>query len=552
LHRRACNWYIANDFPIEAIRHAYAAGDIKRTVDLAVKYEWDMLLSGNLIALITDLHKILPPELIRSNPWLLIYDAWAHVISGRLEEIEPCLQNVEKLITASPQQDSQIYGNIAAIRAYRSCYQNDPRTTIELAEQALKYLSEDVGQTRSIVYYTMAIASLAVNDIQAACESFAISSRLGEESGNYHIAVPSTCALGAIYVIMGQLSLAKEILERAGRMACTPSGKPMSIFARVCSTMSQLYYERNELDTAEQYARQGIELSHLWGHLESRASNHLALARVLVARGRYEEARSVLDEAERLVHNLAVSGSVLTAIAVCKVRLWLSTPEPAFEQAVQWLEQNQLSLDDEPNTNDELERLSIARILIRQKRFTEADALLEKLLITARDGGRFGRVIEILPTRALSFYLQGRLSEAFAALEEALSLAEPEGHARSFLNEGEPIAALLQNGLEDNIWKDKRITTYARKLLSLIKSPIPTAKTRPPSTPTITGLAGMVTDRELEVLRLIADGLTNQEIASRLFITVGTVKSHTVSLFRKLDVNTRTQAVARARAEKLI
>jgi len=552
LHRRACDWYVENNFPIEAVQHALDSGDLTRTVDLAIKYEWDMLLGGNLIAIVSELHKILPPELIRSNPWLLIYEAWACVISGRLEEIEPRLQGVEKLMINSPSRDSQIDGNIAAIRAYRSCYQNDPQTTIELAKQALKLLSEDVGQTRSIVYYTLAIASLVVDDIPAACESFAISSRLGEESGNIHIAVPSTCALGAMYILMGKLSRGKEILERAGRMARTSSGKAMPIFARVCSTMSQLYYERNDLDAAEQYARQGIELSRLWGHIESRASNHMALARVLIARGVYEEARSALDEAERLVHNLAVSSSVLTAIAACKVRLWLSAPEPAFEQAIQWLEQNQLNLDDKPNTNDELERLSIARIWVRQKRYTEADALLERLLDTARNGGRFGRVIEILPTRALSCYLQGRLPEAFATLEEALSLAEPEGHVRAFLNEGEPIAALLQNGLENNIWKDKRIAAYARELLSLIKSPTSTAKTGPPSTPKITGLAETVTDRELEVLRLIADGLTNQEIASRLFITVGTVKAHTVSLFRKLDVNTRTQAVARARSAKLI
>jgi LuxR family maltose regulon positive regulatory protein len=552
LHRRACDWYIDNNFPVEAIRHAYSSGDTTRTIDLAVKYEWDMLLNGNLIALIADLHKILPSELIRSNPWLLIYDAWACVVSGRLEEIEPCLQDIEKLIEESPLQDSQMYGNIAAIRAYRSCYQDDPRSTIQLAEQALRLLPEDFGQTRSIVYYTLAIASLAADDIQSACESFAISGRLGQESGNIHIAVPSTCALGAMHILMGQLSRGKETLEQAAKMARTPSGKPMPIFARVCSTMSQLYYERNELDAAEQYARQGIELSRLWGHIESRASNHLALARVLIARGNYHEAHFILNEAERLVHNLAISSSVLTAITACKVRLWLSAPEPAFEQAIQWLEQNRLNPDDKPNTNDELERLSIARVWIRQKRFTEADALLERLLAAARDGGRFGRVIEILPTLALSGYLQGKLPEALASLGEALSLAEPEGHTRAFLNEGEPVAALLQNGLEGNIWKDKRIAAYARKLLSLSELPTPAAKTKAPSIPPISDLAGTVTDRELEVLRLIADGLTNQEIASRLFITVGTVKAHTVNLYRKLDVNTRTQAVARARTANLI
>ena len=246
---------------------------------------------------------------------------------------------------------------------------------------------------------------------------------------------------------------------------------------------------------------------------------------------------------------------VVAKLAAHRARLWLRQGNVAA--AARWAQESSLNVDDELSFQDEFAHITLARALIAQGKPDEALRLLERLLGAAEADERVGSLIRILVLRALALQAAGDMAGAVNAVARALSLAEPEGYVRTFVDEGAPMTALLRRVLQAQ--KEGRLAAtlpnispgYAGKLLAaLIAGATPTTRTSPRAT--VGSLVEPLSERELEVLRLIASGASNRDIARKLFVSLATVKTHINNIYRKLEARTRTQAVARARELKLL
>jgi LuxR family maltose regulon positive regulatory protein len=540
LHRRACDWYEQNGFVAEAISHALAAGDMNRAAGLIQANGLRMLMNGELTTLLSWL-AALPGESICARPWLCIYHAWAFLLTGQLEAVEPRLQHA--LATSGMQSlTPEMRGHAAAIRAYVAATTGDIPHAIERAHQALELLPEEEGTVRSVVAFTLGGVYLLAGNVAGARQAFAEASSLGRRAGNIHVAVPAICSLAELQAEQGQLHQAAETYQEALRLAVSGGARPLPVAARIYSGLSALLYEWNDLEAAEQHLLISVELGRLWGNADALAGDYGELARVYQAQSRWESAWSTLQEAERLVRDRAVNPLTAVQVAAHRVRLQLAKGDLAA--ASRWAQEHNLAAHDELDYRREYEHLILASVLIAQNELDQATRLLPRLLKAAESGGRLGRAIEIMALQALAAQAQGDGAEALAALERALSLAQPEGYVRTFVDKGESMAQLLRQAASRGIapghvtrllndfetGDERRATEETGSTFILPRSP----------------LVEPLSEREMEVLRLVATGLSNREIADQLVIAVSTVKSHTNTIFGKLDVKSRTQAVARA------
>jgi LuxR family maltose regulon positive regulatory protein len=290
---------------------------------------------------------------------------------------------------------------------------------------------------------------------------------------------------------------------------------------------------------------------------------YLSLARLQQARGRYADAQATLEEFADLARQRDFFSLLAARGEAALARLNLVQDD--LPAAVSWAEASGLGAYDEPSFRGEEQYLTLARALIAQGQlgpmnsyFDDALGLLDRLFTAAEGAGRMGSVIEILVLRALA--LQGRQvwSESLPTLENALTLAEPEGYVRVFVDEGAPMAVLLSEILKrrrrgSRNARQHAVSVYARRLLTVFESPH--TNTAPPvgrAPESERPMLDPLTAREREVLELISEGLSNREIAARLFIATSTVKGYVHSLLRKLEVDSRTRAISRARELHLL
>jgi len=284
---------------------------------------------------------------------------------------------------------------------------------------------------------------------------------------------------------------------------------------------------------------------------------YLSLARLQQARGRLDDAFATLERFANLARQRDFAARLVARSEAARARVALMQDD--LPAAVRWAEASELGFDDEPSYPREEQYLTLVRVLIAQGRLDptgsyldDALGLLDRLLGAAEDGARMGSVIEILVLRALALQAQNESSDALATLERALVLAQPEGYVRIFVDEGVPMAVLLSEFLKTRRKGSrgaKQLTslTYVRRLLAALESPhTSTDPSVGPASESSPSVPVPLTTREREVLTLVVEGLSNREIAARLFIEVSTVKGYVHSLLRKLEVDSRTQAISRA------
>jgi LuxR family maltose regulon positive regulatory protein len=573
LHRRASDWYEGNGLPAEAVGHALAAGDVERVARLVEGNALVMMDHGELTTLLKWLDA-LPDDLVRSRPWLCVFYAWTLVYTGRLDAVEVWLQDAEKSldglagrteVPVLPQGDAlpgkarqDIEGHIAAIRAYVAASREEISQAIEFAHQAIRLLPERDLMARSFAALVLGSGYRYSGDLVAASQALVEAIAISRAAGDSHLATLSSCNLAGQLIHQGQLRKAaatfRDLLQPVS-LTLPLSSKEESRggvgvrrlpFTGLASTgLATVLREWNDLQSAERLAREGLELSKQWGQAEILMHGYVELARVLQARENKDEALDAIQMARQIARGLA--SLFIDTTAAVEARLWLAQGDVAA--ASRWVQESGVSIDGELSFRHGLLYTTLARVLIAQGKQGEALGLLVRLLEVVEAAGAMGYAIENLALQAMALQAQGELDQALATLERALSLAEPEGYVRIFVDEGAPMAALLRKAAAGGFCPG-----YVERLLAALESETKGERKTPSSSlsPVIPGpesspLVEPLSEREIEVLRLIAAGRSNREIAEELFLAVGTVKKHINNIFGKLSVRKRTQAVARAR-----
>ena len=564
LHRRAAVWFEANGQIEEAVRHALAGDDPQQAAGLIEENGLDMLLRGEIMQLSHWLHT-LPEALLLERPWLAVYDAWVLLLSGQSERVEAQLQTAEQSSPpTSPGPEPRLSGHIAAIRAYLAGFNEDTQRTRTQSELALEFLPIEDGAIRAIAQFTLAVSAVLEDDLITANTAFARAGHIGRTAGNLHIAVPAMCSHAELLLQMGYLDEAERIFQDALDASHTPAGKLLPLAARAYAGLSKLTYERNQLKKALVFGEQSVALSKQWGNSDVLTRSPLLIAAVHTAQGNLPAADKVLKLSEKLSHKLTLSPGIDDLVIAERVRWWLG--EHNLAAAIRWT----IKYDPEPEiplsyTNRVLYE-TVARVWVAQGgprseplALSQAIRLLDRLEEFATTHRLVGLLIRVQALEAAAlwwFYLledkDDIATRALEYLESALVIAEPGGYIRSFVDVG----AVMEQMLRELSWAQRQggftsiSRDYLKRLLTAFKQ-APKIGTPSPSLPAQEELIEPLSERELEVLGLVAEGCSNQEIANRLFITLRTVKSHTNHIYAKLGVKNRTQAVARGRELEL-
>jgi LuxR family transcriptional regulator, maltose regulon positive regulatory protein len=568
LHRGASAWFEGEGLHTEAIHHALAARDWELAIRLIESSGTTVVLAQQVQTVLGWIDE-LPEELVRQRPALCTIRALALVFFKHPDAAEASLRQAERSILANPATDQArtLLGRAAVIRAVIARYTGDLERCVAMARRALELLpeTESAARERAGATINAALAYEVSGDVTPANErplEEAIASF--RASGALIPQLISITFLARMRALQGRLRAAVATYEEAAALMPKQNRLPDvgGNSAAYYAGLGDIYRERNDLDSAERYLKHGRDffVGTLMVDANVVTQVFLALARLQQARGLSTEARATLEEFADLARRHEVFPLLAARGEAAQARLALMQGD--ILAAVSWAEASGLSTDDEPDYPHEEQHLTLVRTLIARGRqystdshLVEALDLLDRLFVEAEAGGRMGSVIEILLLRALALQAHHEPREALAALERSLVLAEPAGYVRAYVDEGRPMAALLSEILktrrqEPSDPRKHAVLDYVQRLLAAFESPH-TGTVSPDSgrhaSEKVRPLPEHLTAREGEVLALIAEGLSNREIAVRLYIEVGTVKGYVHSILRKLEVENRTKAVARAR-----
>ncbi len=534
LHQRASVWLEQNGLVPEAIRHSLTAGDQDRVIQLIERNGPLLLISGELNALSNWIKAV--ESRSQMHPWIHIIKAWLFILTGQPERAEEVLQIAEKLISPL-ETDIQInimQGAIATGRSYRSHMIGDTDRTATFARQAIEYLPDiDIvsRSIRSIATTLLGEACLMNGELEEARQACTEAKELGQAAGDVHVVMVVNCALGRIFMELGLLHQAADIYTETLQIATRPDGRKSVTAGEVYAELSQVSYEWNNLEAALEQVHSCIALCRQWGYQAFQATGSMVLARLEHVRGNAVTAVEHMNIAEKLTKEHHFAFKYIVRIKCALVCLWIA--QGNLEKASHIVHESGITINDEIPYLREPEFLALLHLLLAQGNYDAAMLLSKRLLQKAEAGKRSRRVIEVLVLQALIFQGRKETEQALVVLKRALSLAKPERYTRTFVDEGEPMARLL------HLARSRQIETeYVTDLLSVIEKAA--GKTQPLSQLLIKPL----TLREIEVLRLIEAGCSNQDIADQLFISIPTVKRHISNIYGKLGVESRTQALA--------
>ena len=554
LQRRASVWYEQNGEPAEAIRHALAAGDFDRAADM-IELAVPALRSSRQEAAVLGWLRALPDDLLAVRPVLSVHFAGALLATGQLEGAEAHLRTAERWLDATADEherpnprsaapivvdDAEFRRLPAAIAVYRAAQalaQGDLAGTMRHARRALDLVSEDDHLGRGSAAGLLGLAYWTSGDLEAGHRSYADCQASLLRAGYVPDAVGCAIALADIRIEQGRLREAMSTYERGSQLATEQSASVLRGAADMHVGMSELLVEWNDLDAAARHLLKSRELGEQAALAQNRYRWRVAMARIRAAEGDLDAALDLLHEAER-----AYVGDYfpnVRPIAALTARLWIA--QGRFGEAVGWARDHGLAAHDDPSYLREFEHITLARLLLARSTrdggepsLREGMELLERLLGAAEAGSRTRSVIEILVLQALAHQSGGDIPAALVPLGHALALAEPEGYVRTFVEEGLPMAALMRAAAKERI-----APTYALRLLAAFGDP--EDRTRISQ-----DLVEPLSERELEVLRLLGSDLDGPEIARELVVSLNTMRSHTKNIYAKLGVNSRRAAVRRA------
>ena len=546
-HIRASEWYERNGDSAEAFHHAIAARDLSRAAGLA-EAAWQGMNESFQNAAWLAWVKQLPEELIRTRPVLCTQIAWSLMDSGDVDTSESRLQDAERLLDNPSEQmviveETQfrmLRARIAFARAYNAQAQGNTAATLKFAEQALKLTPDEGEYFRAQTKAILTAAHWVNGNLDAAYNSMHDWMRNSEKAGNTIFAIASAHGLAEILIAQGRLEEAVKTYEQSLQLASTAGRDAQRFTAHHHLGLAMLYLQTGNDYVATQHLQTGLELGLHCTQPDWPYHQFIVQARWKEYERDLDAAIDLLDEARRVyIRTLMPDAHPAEA---WKARVYLK--QGRLSHAQDWAQKHGLTVHDELSYLHEFEHITLARVLIAAYQINRAEgnvrdalALLDRLVKAADEGKRTGSMIEVSILQALAHHARGNQVQAFASLKRGLTLAKPEGYVRIFVDEGQVMTELL-TGLSEV----EGLKEYVRKLLSAFGKQSD-AYLPPASQPLIDPLS----QRELEVLRLVEQGLSNDQISKKLFLSVSTVKGHNLRIFNKLQAKSRTEAVARAR-----
>jgi LuxR family maltose regulon positive regulatory protein len=568
LHHRASVWLESENLIEQAIAHAFASRDWEHTADLIFHFAHRVHIQANLTALGGWL-AALPEPVMRARPWLCVYQALAWYWTGPRDLIEERLQLAEQALPGSQMPEAEathIAGYIAAIRAHYALVSGDIPRVLSMAQAALQQLPEG-DYMRGWTAVALGGAYWGQGNVVASQQAFQTARTVALQHNYRLLAVPPACYVGMQLVKQGQLDEALAVYREGIEYATLAGGQQLPIAGFPMVKLGDVLRERNELSGADQWLRSGVEQCLRLGHPDVLVDAYAALARLQLVQNDWPGAYATFQKADELAQKSPVDPFVRCWLDDCRVRLWLA--KGRLDDLARWAEASHLTVDGELSYHYDLHHLNLARLLLARARYaaTPAEAhaclsqvsgLLDRLLVAAEQAGWVYETIKILVLQALVFAESSDKDTALQALGRALTLAEPGGFIRIFVDEGEQMQLMICDLRVSILKTSPHLSAYLEKLLAAFavmqskdgnskSAIINSAPLRSGDYSLKSEMVEPLSQRELEVLRLIAQGLSNHAISQRLFLALSTVKGHNRILFDKLQVQSRTEAVARAR-----
>jgi ATP/maltotriose-dependent transcriptional regulator MalT len=565
LHQKAAGWHEAHGLVDDAIRHALGAGEPLWAARLVERHVEELINRGERVTLDRWL-STLPADVVRSRPRLLLSRATSTLIAGRLAEAEQLIGLADTAPIGEQDQhdpsvgrEASLTANVAAaaasLRAEVALLRGDASGERAAAAKAVTRLTPEDRVLSTFPGYHFAMADWLDGRVREAERGLAAVVAERQAAGVPFFALWAAYDLGQVQRAQGQLRAAMRTYQRALEEAAPPGRPPIPAAGMALVGMAEVELQRSHLADALGHATEGAGLCRQLVNAGPLVSGLAVLAWIRQVTGDPAGALEAITEAEGAVPNREVA-SLLNPVIATRARLLLAKGDIAGAQ--RWVEERGVSEDSEPQYPREPEYLVLARLLLARHAPERALRLLDPLANAAQAQERIDSLIQVRALQALAYQAVGDPERALDALAGALRLGWPEGYVRVFADEGPPMGTLLR----------RLVAIRRRGDVPMAGEPVPLdylgrilrafgvagqRPARPDREATVmAGLVEPLTDRELEVLRLLAAGRRNREIADQLVVTLDTVKKHLTHIFDKLGVTSRTQALAHARQLGLI
>ncbi len=558
LHLRASHWYSSSGMYEDAIAHAFSANDLGLAAGL-IEQAAALLDFENKRVAITRWIDALPEELVRTRPWLCVYRAWGCHWMGPRQDVKKWLEAAEQALKAGPtlpglhlneNEARHIQGQMAAIRSHDALVHEDIPEVLKQSQLALDLLPEGHNM-RSESAVALGGAFWGLGDVVSAERAFGLARLNALKCQNASMVVPSSCYVGMMQAKQGRLNDAMATYQEALHYSTGAGGRETAVAGFANIKIGDILRERNDLAPAARHLERGVEQCFQLGQADVLADGYVGLARLQIASGDVESARQTLMKAMEFTGRNKVDPFVQCWLDECRLRFWQAIGD--LNSLDQWMKTCGLKPDGELSYHYDLHHMNLGRAMLAQARqspaltgMDDARALLERVLQAAEKVGWIQEEIKILVLQALAFRACGDDPEALARLERALTLAEPGGYMRVFVDEGEEMGSLIRD------WRAKfgkshpALAGYASRLLDQFQ-PKQAASAGLAAAVSQAAIEEALTDRELEVLHLLATSMTTTEIAKQLFVAPSTVRTHIKNIYSKLAVGRRMEAVQRAK-----
>jgi LuxR family maltose regulon positive regulatory protein len=544
LHLKAAEWFDSEGYPDEAVDHALRSGDMLRARELVLKH-WLAVLHRGEVATVLRWLNALPESANDADPYVPLARCWALFLSWQFSAIEPHLEQAnnayERLVnegSLSGVQQDQVAAQLAMMRSVLARDRGEHARSMAHAEEAARLIPPDFLEGIGTAWTMLAAAHAGAGDFDGAIQAYKRGIALAYEEGNLVAAYGCIYGQSMYLLVQGRLNEAERLCQSAIDRAVSQGHGEFPAAGSLYITMARIKLERNRLDEAGTYLNTGLRIAHAGGFSEAERTGRYLQAQLAAADGDLDAATDIFQDIERIVN--AMDEPYLTGELNWEwAKLCLKASDlDAAREKLNILEEEIAAIQ---HANLLLARAGLfPRLLCAEGRYEEALTALNEYIRRARAVNSNGELIRLLALQAVALDALGDPMPARAALREALALGAPEGYIWRWLDAGPGLEPLLRN-LRSNRDTPQASHSYLDSLLDACQAAFGES-TRPQPE----DLLDPLTPREMQIMRLICEGYSNPEIASELVVTINTVKKHTSNIYSKLDVRSRTQAIARA------